>query len=275
MTPRTRKVSPERMLAYGAALLVTSFIAIPLYLIVAAGLSAREAVFDYPRPLFPVPPSLDSLGFFASTPGILAAFGRSLEVGAVTVALTLALGMPAGYAIARYDFWGRDPVQLLLIGLRAFPVIVLAIPLAVTFIDWRLYDTIWSVAIVHTAMALPLTVLLVASVFMRVPVELEEAAMAFGCSRLGAVWRVLLPLSMPGLAASALFAFVLSWNEVFAAAVLTLHNQTLPARVVTSLGQSPLQFRYAGGLALTIPAVVFIFFMRPYLFSAFGRVGGR
>ena len=97
--------------------------------------------------------------------------------------------------------------------------------------------------------------------------------MSMGCSKLGAVWRVVLPLSIPGLAAAALFAFVLSWNEVFAAAVLTVRNPTLPAQVVQALSVSPLPFRFAGGFALTVPAFVFIFFMRPYLFSAFGRVG--
>jgi multiple sugar transport system permease protein len=261
------------MLAYGIALLITAFMVFPLYLIAAAGFSTRESVFDYPRSFFPVPASLDSLVFFLTTGGILPALARSLMVGALTVLLSLVLGIPAGYAIARYDFWGRSLTQLLLVSVRAFPVIILSIPLAVTFINWSLYDSIWAVAIVHTAMALPLTILLVASVFLRVPTELEEAAQNLGCGRLGAVWRVVLPMSLPGLAAAGLFAFVLSWNEVFAATVLTVRNQTLPARVITSLSQSPVQFRYAGGLALTIPALIFIFFMRPYLFSAFSRTG--
>jgi multiple sugar transport system permease protein len=273
LSRRGRTVSPNRLLAYSAALLITVFMLFPLYLIAAAALSPRSAVFDYPRPLAPAPASLDSISFFLSSHGILPALGRSLVVGLLTVALSLALGSPAGYAIARYKFAGQDLVQLLIVVVRAFPVVILAIPLAVTFINWNLYDTVVSVAIVHTAIALPFTVLLTASVFLRVPTELEEAAMSLGSGRLGAVWRIVIPLSRQGLGAAALFAFVLSWNEVFAAAVLTVRNPTLPAQVVTSLGQSPLPFRFAGGLALTIPAVVFIFFMRPYLFSAFAREG--
>src|SRR5205807_6621185 len=139
----------------------------------------------------------------------------------------------------------------------------------VTFLQLNLADTVISVALVHTAITLPFTVLLSASVFLRVPAELEEAAVSLGASRLGAVVRVVLPNSVPGLAAAALFAFVTSWNEVFAATVLTLRNTTLPAQVVTQLSVSPLPFRYAGGFALMVPAFVFVFFMRPYLFTAF------
>jgi multiple sugar transport system permease protein len=206
---------------------------------------------------------------------VLPALGRSLLVGALTVLFSLLLGCPAGYAIARYSFPGRDLAQLMLVNVRAFPLAVLAIPLVVSFIEWHLYDTVLSVAFLHTAMSLPFTVLLSSSVFLRVPVELEEAAMAMGTSKLGAVLRVVLPNSIPGLAAAALFAFVLSWNEVFAAAVLTQQSTTLPAALVQALSNSPLPFKYAGGLALTVPAFVFIFFMRPYLFSAFRGLGGH
>ena len=271
---RRQSVPPGRMLAYGCAVLITLFMLLPIYLILLAAFSSRAAIFDYPRPLLPAGISLDSMAFFLTSHGVLPALGRSLVVGALTVVLSLVLGCPAGYAIARYPFRGRNLLQLMLVNVRAFPLPVLAIPLVVTFIEWHLYDTVVSVAFLHTAMSLPFTVLLSSSVFLRVPVELEEAAMVMGTSKVGAVLRVVLPNSVPGLAAAALFAFVLSWNEVFAAAVLTQQSTTLPAQLVQALSNSPLPFKYAGGLALTIPAFVFIFFMRPYLFSAFRGVGG-
>lgn len=269
------RTSPERMLAYGVAALLTVFMITPLYLVAIAAFAPRSAVFDYPRPLFPAQVSLDSVSFFLTTHGILPALIRSIAVGVITVVLALLLGCPAGYAIARYPFRGRDLAQLVLLSVRMFPTLVLAIPLAVTFIEWRLFDTVWGVAFLHTAMALPFTVLLSASVFMRISSELEEAAMIMGASRLGAVLRVVLPLSGPGLAAAALFAFVLSWNEVFGALILTRQSATLPAQVVQALSVSPLPFRFAGGLVLTVPAFVFIYFMRPYLFSAFRGVAAH
>jgi multiple sugar transport system permease protein len=269
-TARRPSASPERLLAYGCAVLVSLFMLTPVYLITVAAFAPSAAIFDYPRPLLPTAFSFDSMAFFLGFEGVLRSLLNSLAVGAITVVLSLALGCPAGYAIARYPFRGRDLLQLLMINVRAIPVIVISIPLAVTFIEWHLYDTIYAVALVHAAMTLPITVLLVASVFLRVPADLEEAAMLLGANRLQAVLRVVVPNSVPGLAAAALFAFVTSWNEVFVAVILTQSRATtLPAQVVSQLSVSPLPFRFAGGFALMVPAFVFIFFMRPYLFSAF------
>jgi multiple sugar transport system permease protein len=270
-----RRASPQRLLAYGCAVLITLFMLAPVYLVTLAAFSSPSAVFDYPRALLPTSLSLDSVTFFVTFQGVLPSLGRSLLVGMLTVVLSLSLGCPAGYAIARYQFRGRGLVQLLIVNVRAVPVVIISIALLVTFIEIGLYDTVISVALVHTAMTLPFTVLLSASVFLRVPAELEEAAMVMGTTRLGAVLRVVLPNSIPGLAAAALFAFVTSWNEVFVATILTQQNTTLPAQVVSELASSPLPFRFAGGFALMVPAFVFIFFMRPYLFTAFRGVGAH
>jgi len=266
---------PGRLVLHGCAVLITLFMLTPVYLIALAALSPSHALFDYPRALLPTSGlSFDNVRFFLTFENILPGLRSSLVVGLLTVAISLTLGCPAGYALARYRFRGKNVAQLLLVNVRAIPIAIISIPLLVTFIRWNLYDTVLSVALVHSAITLPLTVLITASVFMRVPAELEEAAMSLGTSRVGAVLRVVLPNSVPGLAAAALFAFVTSWNEVFVAVILTLRNPTLPAALVQQLSDSPLQFRFAGGLCLTVPAFVFIFFMRPYLFNAFG-VGGK
>ena len=272
---RVRRLALWRLLLHGCAVLVTLFMLAPVYLIALAALSPSQAFFDYPRALLPTSGlSLDNVRFFLTFENILPALRNSLIVGLLTVVMSLALGCPAGYSLARYWFRGKNVAQLLLVNVRAIPIVIISIPLLVTFIRWNLYDTVLSVALVHTAITLPLTVLITASVFLRVPAEWEEAAMSLGTSRAGAVLRVVLPNSVPGLAAAALFAFVTSWNEVFVAVILTLRSPTLPAAVVEQLETSPPGFRFAAGLCLTIPAFVFIFFMRPYLFNAFG-VGGK
>jgi multiple sugar transport system permease protein len=105
---------------------------------------------------------------------------------------------------------------------------------------------------------------------MGIPVELEEAAWTLGCTRLQAFRKVVLPLAMPGIAAAAVFAFVISWNEVFAAAVLTIQNRTLTAFLIQSLNYSPPPLRFAGGMVLVLPALIFLFAVRKYLFSLWG-----
>ena len=105
---------------------------------------------------------------------------------------------------------------------------------------------------------------------MGIPRELEEAAWVFGCTRFEAFWKIVMPLALPGLAATAIFAFVISWNEVFAASVLTVRERTLTAYLLTVLSESPLHFRFAGGFILIVPSVLFIFAVRKYLFAMWG-----
>ena len=145
-------------------------------------------------------------------------------------------------------------------------------PLAVIFIRWGIDDTVLGVALAHTALALPFDVLMTSSVFAGVSLELEEAAMTLGCSRASAFVQVVLPLALPGIAAAAIFVFIISWNEVFAAAILTLRHRTLPAQVLALLEGSPLPFRFAGGFFLIAPSLIVILFIRRYLFTMWGRV---
>jgi multiple sugar transport system permease protein len=263
---------PTRWHLYASAVLISLFILIPIYLIAVAAFTPRSVLNGFPKPIVPVAISTDTMQAFLATRGVGQSVINSLIVGALTLVLSLVLGAPAGYALARFSFRGRDSFQLLILITRAFPIVILAVPLTVTFIDWGLYDTLLAVALVHTALALPTTVLITASIFISVPVDLEEAALTLGCTPLGAFTRVAMPLALPGLAAASIFTFVLSWNEVFAAVILTVSNRTLPAQVLSSLGDSPLPFRFAGGFALILPALIFIFFIRRYLFNMWGRV---
>lgn len=261
-----------RAFTYGLAVLVALWVVIPIYLIGVAAFSKSLAVYTYPRPFFPAPFSTETMMFFLRSSGVLASARSSVVVAVITLALSTIIGAPAGYALARYVFRGRDSFRLLVISTRAFPIVILSIPLAVSFIEWGLYDSVYSLALMHTALALPFTILITSSVFASVPRDLEEAAMTLGCNPMQAFLRVALPLALPGLAAATLFTFVLSWNEVFAAVILTVRNRTLPALVLTVLDESPLPYRFAGGFFMLAPSLIFMLFIRKYLFNLWGRV---
>jgi multiple sugar transport system permease protein len=267
-----RRAQPSRWQLYVGAIALSLFIVVPLYLIAVAAFTPRAVLNGFPKPLLPLAISTDTMQAFLASRGVGQSVVNSVIVGAMTLVLSLVLGAPAGYALARYAFRGRDSFQMLILMTRAFPIAILAVPLTVTFINWNLYDTLWAVALVHTALALPTTVLITASVFVAVPIDLEEAALTLGCTPVGAFLRVAMPLALPGLAAASIFTFVLSWNEVFASVILTVSNRTLPAQVLASLNDSPLPYRFAGGFALIVPALIFIFFIRRYLFNMWGRV---
>jgi multiple sugar transport system permease protein len=266
MTARTW----DRTLVYGSAVLLALWVIVPFYLIFLSAFSRPADVFVYPKPLLPTAFSTETMAVFLGSTGVFPAVINSIVVALVTIALSLGLGAPAGYALARFAFPGRQGFQLVVLATKMFPVAILSIPLAVAFLRLGLYDNILGVALVHTAMALPFVILVTGGVFAGVSNELEEAAMTLGCSRFTAFLRIALPLALPGLAAAAIFTFVISWNEVFAASILTLRQRTLPALVLFALQQSPLYFKFAGGFFMVMPAIVFIFFMRRYLLNLWG-----
>ena len=253
-----------------ACIAVTAFMAVPLYLITLAAVSSRASLNAFPLSFLPTDLSLETLNAFLSSTGVVPSFGNSLIVGLWTLVLSLLIGVPAAYGLARTPFAGKEPYQLSLLFTRALPIVVLSVPLAQLFLTTGLYDTTYAVILLHTALSLPTTILICASVFLAVPVDVEEAARVFGCTPAQAFRQVVAPMALPGIAAAAIFTFVQSWNEVLAASILTLNRRTLPAQVLSSLGDSPLAYRFAGGFALVLPALLFIALMRRYLTNMWG-----
>lgn len=249
---------------------VTVFMALPIVLIGLSAVSSREALDKFPKPFIPESFSGETLSSFFRATGTIPAFGNSVLVGLYTVFWSLVVGAPAGYALARYAFRGKDTYQVFILLVRALPIVVLSVPLATIFLHADIYDTVLAVTLVHTTLALPTTVLITASIFVAVPADLEEAAQVFGCTRWQAARKVVVPLALPGLAASSIFTFVLSWNEILGATIVTLGHRTLPAQVLTSLSEASAPYRFAGGFALIIPALLFILVMRRYLVNMWG-----
>lgn len=264
---------PGKLLRQGWFVLVTVilclWVLLPIYLLFSNALSTSTAVTAFPKSIFPEF-STESIGFFFKFSGVGKAFWSSIQVASLTMVMSIAIGAPAGYSLSRFDFRGKNLFRVLILTTRAFPLPLLALPMAVMFIRTGLDDTVFGLALVHTTLALPFSILITFSLFSGIPVELEEAAWTLGCNRLQAFRKVILPLILPGITASAIFAFVISWNEVFAAAVLTIEHRTLPAFLLQSLSESPLHLKFAGGAVLVLPALFFIFVVRKYLFAMWG-----
>lgn len=258
-----------RLLMASAVVVLVAWVLVPIYLLVVNAFGSVAAVSAWPKSLVPEF-DLSSLAFFANYAGVPRALLNSFLVAGLTMVMSIGLGAPAGYALARFRFPGANLFRLAVLMTRAFPLPLLALPLTVLFIRVGLDDTIIGLALVHTTLAMPFAVLIMASLFLSIPEELEEAAWTLGCSRLSAFRKVVLPLALPGIAAAGIFAFVISWNEVFAAAVLTIENKTLTAFLLQSLDVSPLPLKFAGGAVLIVPALLFLFAVRKYLFSLWG-----
>jgi len=258
-----------RRVLFLGALAATVWTVLPLYLLMVNALSSPEMVNAFPKRPWPEA-DLGSITFLLEFQGVTAALKNSLIVAVLAMAGSILLGAPAGYALARYEFAGKGAFRMLIMLTRAFPLALLALPLAVRFLQLGIDDTLFGLALVHTMLALPFSVLITYSLFSGVPVELEEAAWVLGCNKLQAFRHVVFPLALPGLTASAIFAFVISWNEVFASAVLMIQNRTLPAFLLQSLETSTLAIKFAGGALLVVPAAVFMFMIRRQMFAMWG-----
>ncbi len=270
VTPPADKTRESGRFLYTASVvLLCAWVIVPLYFLLINAFSSPEAVQAFPKSFIPEF-DMGSMTFFANFEGMLTALKNSGLVALMTMIMSIVIGAPAGYALSRFDFRGKEMFRLLVLLTRAFPLPLLALPLAVMFIQTGLDDTVFGLALVHTTLAVPFAVLITFSLFSGIPVELEEAAWTLGCNRLTAFTKVILPLILPGITASAIFAFVISWNEVFAAAVLTIENRTLTAFLLQNLDTSPLHLKFAGGFILVVPALIFIFAVRKYLFAMWG-----
>ena len=262
--------SARRLLLWTGLAVLLAWVLVPIYFVALGAFGGRLGVFKWPKSVWPGDLSLAPMMQFLAIEGVFNALVNSLIAAGLTVVFSVALGAPAGYALARYNFPGQNAYRLLVLLTRAFPLAILALPLTVSFIRLGLYDTPFGVSLIHTVLALPFAALVTQSLFMGIPREYEEAAWVFGCTRFQAFVKVVLPLALPGLAATAIFAFVISWNEVFAASILTVQERTLTAYLLKILAESPLHYRFAGGFILIIPSVLFIFAVRRYLFAVWG-----
>jgi multiple sugar transport system permease protein len=168
---------------------------LPIYLIALGAVGGRTVVNSWPKPFLPPADlSFATMREFLDIAGVWTSALYSVEAAVQCMAFSILLGVPAGYALARFVFAGATAYRLVVLLTRAFPVAILALPLTVGFIRLGLYDTPLGVSLMHTALALPFAVLVSASLFQAIPKELEEAAWVFGCSPVRAFLRVVLPL---------------------------------------------------------------------------------
>ena len=191
---------------------------------------------------------------------------NSLIVATSATVLTLAIGSLAAFAFARFRFPGRKYILLLLLLSQMLPGASVVIPVFQLLKDAGLYDTHVGLILVHTAVLLPFVVWLLHGFFSGIPVEVEDAALIDGCSRLQALRKVILPLALPGIGATALFAFLGSWNEFFFALLLTNSDatQTIPVGIGLFVGEFEDVWNQMAAAAVffSIPPLILFLVMR-------------
>jgi multiple sugar transport system permease protein len=201
----------------------------------------------------------------------LVTFMRNSVVVAVgSTAISVSTGALAAYAFARFHYPGTlaESIRMWILSTRFIPPFALVIPLFLLFRDLKLLDTWRGLIIAHTLFSLPFVLWLLQSSFEELPYEIEEAALIDGCSRIKAFWYVVLPLATPILAASTIFAMLLSWNEFLFALLFTFSEATtLPVLVSQFLTDRSLQWGEiaAASTVAIAPVFVFMIFAQRYL----------
>jgi len=200
-----------------------------------------------------------------------AAMVNSFLVGAGTVVVSLTVGVLGGYALARLRFPLRRVTLLSFLVTYMLPAITLIIPLYLLMARFGLLNTRIGLIVVYCSLATPFALWAMSTFFGTLPAELEDAARVDGCSRLGALVRVILPLAKPGIIATALYAFLLCWDEFLYALIFTSTTEakTIPVAIAEFTGRNAVDFGLiaAGGILASLPPVVLTIMFQRYLIS--------
>ncbi|ABL80932.1 MULTISPECIES: carbohydrate ABC transporter permease [unclassified Nocardioides] len=265
----TRDRALARWLLLSFLILVLAVSTFPFAFAFSTALRPRAELFHYPPTWLPDTWSWHNFVDVWSAVPLARYVRNSLVVSLGATALNVTLAVPAAYALARLDFPGKTLFRQLLLVTQMFSPVVLVIGLFRFMSRLQLVDTSSSLIITYAALSLAFSVWFLAGYFESVPVEIEEAAMIDGCSRVTALVRVVLPMSAPGLVAALVFAFIWSWNEFMIALtfISTPDKRTLPLGIYSFLGQYSVEWHYlmAAALIAGIPVLVLFLLIEKHL----------
>lgn len=269
-TPRRRRRTPGQIVGgtarvVGIAIVVLSFL-VPLVWMFLASIKRNRDVVD-PARTFDFEPTLSNYDTVFGSQNFLPIIGNSMLVGIGATLLALAIGVPAAYGIARYKV--RSTTAFLLMA-RVIPGVSLLVPWYFLFSQIQLVGTYAVLILTHLFVTMPLVVAIMSSFFDGIPGELEEAAQIDGTSRFGAFVRVVLPLSVPGIATASILSFIFSWNNFLFALVLSNQGtRTLPVAIVNFTSYAAVDWGglMAAAVVITVPVMIIALVAQRYVVS--------
>jgi N,N'-diacetylchitobiose transport system permease protein len=254
-----------------AAVLVLLVTVFPIYWMVATGFKRGVDILSFEPRWLPIPGTLENYRAAIGKPHFLEDIRNSVIVVTVTVLVSLALAFLAALAAARYRFSGRALLIIMLIVIQMVPLEALIIPIYLTLDRAGQTDRLAGIIVTYLTFVLPFSIWTLRGFIVNIPEELEEAAMVDGCTRAGAFRRILFPLVAPGLVATAVFSFILVWNDYLIAYVLlrSPERQTLGIWLASFTTNHGTEWGgvMAGSTLFAIPAVVFFLLVQRRLVS--------
>jgi multiple sugar transport system permease protein len=261
------------LLIYTAVLVAVVLSIFPIAFLLITSFKPAQLTFAIP-PVWLFSPTLQNYFDVFAGGTFSKYFVNSLLVASITTTIALVLGSFAGFGFARFKFRGSTTLRLASLIPQMLPPITIIVPLYVLFNSMKLIDTIWALVISYLTFSIPLSIWMMTGFFADVPHELEESAMIDGCTRLGALFRVSLPIVAPGLAATAILSFIYCWNEFLYAVILTGRDaRTLPVTITSFMtNKSILWGRIAAsGSLVLVPVLIFALLAQRYLVRGLSR----
>jgi trehalose/maltose transport system permease protein len=253
----------KRLAFFVVVALIVVYAVFPFYWAIVSSLRSGQALFS--TALIPRDPSLDNyVAVFAEQP-----FARnivnSLVVAGISVGLSLALAVPASYALGRIAFRGRGALLFAFLGVSMFPQIAVLSGMFEIIQRLGLYNSLLGLSLTYLLLTIPLTVWVLTAFMRDLPREIEEAAIVDGASAWILIWRVLLPLMAPAIVATGLLAFICAWNEFLFALTFTLsaETRTVPVAIALISGATGYELPWgnimAASVVVTVPLVLLVF----------------
>jgi len=257
-----RDTLTSKVLTYGLLAVFVIMVAVPLFWMVTTAIKTNKELYE-DFSYFPQRPTLENFVRVIVREKLLTNIRNSFSVAMTTTLITVIVSSLAAFSIVRYRYPGREWIGRIILFKYLLPSAMLFVPLYVIVTALGLGNTQQGLILTYLTFTIPFCTWMLMGYFRGMPVELEEQAMVDGCTKIGAMLRILLPLSAPGLVASAIFSFTLAWNEFLLALVITMDQSTMTVPIKLSMMVAGDQYIWgqlmAGAVLASIPVGLLYF----------------
>jgi multiple sugar transport system permease protein len=258
-------------LTYAGLLGGLVFAVFPVFWMLVTSIRQNIEVFAVPPRVIPQKITGEAYEAILFNPVRLRFFFNSYFVALMVSFLSILAAIPAGYGFSRFFFKGKKVFHLFIISTQTIPPITLLIPYFGMIVAFRIYNTYYALIFTYLALTLPYAVLMMTGYFNTIPRELDEAVLIDGASRFYALWKVLVPISIPGVVATGIYTFLLSWNEFLFALTLTKSAQmrTVPIGIQQMMGEHAFQWNEMMAMSLLgcLPILLVYLFAQKYFLA--------
>ena len=265
---KKKSIFKRLFIIYIPLLLFVLFLGFPFYWMLITSLKPASKLFEKNISYIASTPTFQNYTELVTNIDFFSYMGNSLLIATCTVALSLTVSLLAAYGFSRFIFKGKHMFLTSFLSINMFPTVLLLIPLYSIMRTIGLLYTPYSLVLAYSTFTIPFAVWLLTSYLNEIPTSLDEAAMIDGCSRFQAFFKVILPLTIPGVIATGSYIFITAWNEFVFASMLTNNStRTLPVALQAFIGQFDIQWGLlsAGGVVTILPTLILFIFIQKRL----------